>query len=132
MGHELGRDKMLKSEKVIASLFKGGKSVKAYPIKLIWSFSDDIEVVDFKMAVSVPKRKFKKAVERNRIKRLIRESFRLNNSELKETLHVHNKKVNVFFIYMGSDVPTYQEVEGKIILSLLRLKEQIQELSRVD
>lgn len=70
----------LKGEKLIEKLFAEGKSVVAYPLRLVYlktTFDDDAIV---KAGVSVSKRNFKKAVQRNRLKRLMREAYRLNKS----------------------------------------------------
>lgn len=68
----------LKSKKAIEQLFSEGKAVTAYPLRLVYleyTFDDGIQ---FKTGVSVSKRNFKNAVDRNRIKRLLREAYRLN------------------------------------------------------
>ena len=68
----------LKSKKLLDALFSSGKKINGFPIKLVYKpldFEDDCLI---KVGVSVPKRNFKKAVDRNRIKRLMREAYRLN------------------------------------------------------
>lgn len=74
-----------------------------------------------RIAFGVPKRNFKSAVKRNRIKRLLRESYRKHKQELYAALELKSVKIVVMCIYTGKEVPSYSETEGKIILSLRRL-----------
>lgn len=80
MNQSYNKKEKLKSEKLIEKLFSEGHSVAVYPLRLVYLktiFDDGITV---KTGVSVSKRNFKRAVDRNRIKRLLREAYRLNKS----------------------------------------------------
>lgn len=70
---------------------------------------------------AVSTKNFKKAVDRNRIKRLMKEAYRLNKIELTNTVKNHNQHVAVFFIYTGNTIPVYPEVLEKIKKILKRL-----------
>lgn len=83
--------------------------------------TDDDQPVPVRVAFGVPKRNFKSAVKRNRIKRLMREAYRLNKQDLHDALGLKSVKIVVFIIYTGKEVPSYAETQGKIILSLRRL-----------
>lgn len=78
MDESFGRKEKLKSKKLIESLFQQGKSVKNFPLRLIYMPLEKEQEVQFQTGVSVPKRIVKTAVQRNRIKRLIREVYRKN------------------------------------------------------
>jgi len=69
----------------------------------------------------VPKRNFKKAVDRNRIKRLTREAWRRNNLKLKTELISEKLTLNVALVFVGKSLPDFKETEAKIILILQRL-----------
>ena len=78
MKYSYSKKEKLKSKKTIELLFKEGDSVSDFPLRLVWletSFDDGSQI---KTAVSVSKKHFKTAVDRNRVKRLMREAYRLN------------------------------------------------------
>lgn len=117
----LSRQEILRSRKSIESLFKAGSSVKAYPILLVWQDSTNTEI-PLEAAFSVSKRRFKRAVDRNRLKRLMREAYRLNKHVLKEQISTRQRGLQIMFIYTGKTIPPFTEVEKKIIESMQRLK----------
>ena len=111
----------LKSKKLIDILFSSGKSVSKFPLKLIYapiSFEDDVKI---KAGVSVSKRNFKKAVDRNRIKRLLREAYRLNKHIIYNSF---DKKYVCMFLYLGKDKPTHKELYYKMDCLLHKLIEK--------
>src|SRR5687767_869736 len=107
-----GKKERLKSRKHIEALFKGGKSLMCFPLRISYQFSPlaDGESSSLQIGVSASKRNFKKAVDRNRIKRLLREAYRLQKKEIITTLEVNNLKGDVFFIFVDKTLPTYPAV----------------------
>lgn len=98
----------LKSKKLIEQLFVQGKSISSYPIKLIYLKTALPFNASIQAGVTVPKKNFKSAVKRNRIKRLLRESYRLNKAI------VFNNSEGTFaflFLYLGKEIPSYEIVE---------------------
>jgi ribonuclease P protein component len=77
--------------------------------------------------VGVSNRNFKRAVDRNRIKRLTREAWRLQKNELKERLKRINKQLNVFFIYIGKELPDFATVKDKVAVALKKLADKTDE-----
>ena len=102
----------LKSKKLIDRLFSEGKSVSSYPIKLIYLKTELPEGVKIQTGVTVSKRRIKSAVDRNRVKRLLRESYRLN----KQLVFNNTKGTFAFlFLYLGREIPPYHTVEEHLV-----------------
>lgn len=111
MKFTFSKSEKLKSEKLISKLFVEGQSVAAYPLRLIYLQTTFDDGVTFKTGVSVSKRHFKKAVDRNRIKRLMREAYRLQ----KNTYFNNFSKSYAFMIlYIGKDETDYKTVSLKM------------------
>lgn len=108
MRYTLGKDEKLKSKIFIGQLFAGGKRVKKYPLQLIYLPINHDAEFPIKVGFSVPKRNVKLAVNRNRIKRLMREVYRKNKHSFAENI---NKKYVFMFIYMSKEVPNYTDLE---------------------
>ena len=119
MKFTLGASEKLKSRKQITQLFDEGLSLKEYPIRLRFLKVDETNS-QFKVGFSVPKRNFKLAVHRNRIKRLLRETYRLNKHILNDDI-----KTNfvLMFIYTDKIEWEYQDLEKKMILLLRKFVE---------
>ncbi len=124
MRFTLTKNERLSSKKQIEKLFKEGKSYFSYPFRVIYLFNDGQEEHETKILLTVSKKKFKKAVDRNRIKRIIREAFRKNKMILNDYLQENNKSLWLGLIYTGETIPSYQEAERKLILILQRLIKQ--------
>ena len=113
------KEDKLKSRKAIDELFAKGKSFSNYPLKIIWLPQNRLAALQ--AGVGVSSRNFKKAVDRNRIKRLIRESYRLQKNELQHYLLQNNKTLSVFFLYVGKELPAYEIIFDKMQMALSRL-----------
>ena len=101
----------LKSQKLIEKLFLEGKSVVSYPLRLVFietTFNDNVKV---KAGVSVSKRHFKNAVDRNRIKRLMREAYRLNKANYFNNI---TTQYALMILYIGKDGTEFDAVNEKM------------------
>lgn len=112
MDLKFGQDRKLKSRKRIENLFAEGNRFSKFPVTAVYFF-DRQKPESYKIAVSVPKKKIRKAVERNLIKRRIREAFRLNQQKLKPCCGLE-----VMFIFTGNEPLSFAVIE-KSILSLI-------------
>ena len=111
------------SRKILSELFEKGKSVHYFPVRMVWMELEKENDILAKVALSVSKKSFKKAVDRNRIKRQMREAYRKNKWSLQNYCEIHEVTLAILFIFTGKELPNYNEVEAKIILSLERFQD---------
>jgi ribonuclease P protein component len=115
----LGKNERLKSRKLIEQIFREGKSFIIQPYKTYYLFTggthnDQSPTFNIQFATGVSSKTFKKAVDRNRIKRLTRESYRLQKKELQDSLKEKNLQLNLFFIYISRELPDFNMVKEKV------------------
>lgn len=99
----------------IEQLVHARNTVYKYPVKCYYTvnqLSDALSVS--RMAVSVPKRLFKHAVDRNRIKRLVREAYRLNKGCALQPLTDSGRQADMLFLFMGKEIPQFAQIEDVI------------------
>jgi len=104
------KDERLKSRKTIGKIFQEGQSFIAYPLRIAWVIREDTTPDDppIQFTQSVPKRRFAKAAHRNRIRRRIREAYRLNKHLLNNALaNQETPKFALMVIYIGKEELPY-------------------------
>ena len=120
----LKRNEMLKSNIQIDLLFKNGLRLSKHPVKIILLPLDDPEQQNHcSLIVMVSSKKYKKAVVRNRIKRILKEIYRNNKALFYPYLTENNKKCLLGIMYNGNEIPTFDEVEKSLISLLKRIPE---------
>lgn len=130
MNQEFCKNEKLKSRKQIAQLFSKNNHVFAYPIKTIWASLSEKKLDSTKVMVSVSKKKVKHAVDRNRIKRLIREAYRLNKKLLLGENESDYSPVIMGFIFVGKEAITFAEVEKGMKAALKKARAKMIEMSK--
>jgi ribonuclease P protein component len=125
MNFSFGKEYKLCSHNQIDSLFKEGKKVKEYPLTVIYTYTEIEIPKSFQLLISVPKRLFKKAHDRNYIKRCIREVVRKNKQELETELETNNKKLIFAIVFTSKEQLAFSLLEQKLIKALGKLTLQI-------
>ncbi|MCX6315252.1 MAG: ribonuclease P protein component [Sphingobacteriales bacterium] len=118
--YTLSKKERLKSRKLIEQLFREGQSFSVTPFRIIWMFTQSPSPV-LQAGFSVSSKYFKKAVDRNRIKRQMRDAYRLQKNTLMEKLQLEQKQLSVFFIYTGRVLPEYSTLFDKTGTALKNL-----------
>ncbi|PIF05415.1 MAG: ribonuclease P protein component [Draconibacterium sp.] len=109
------------SKKVIESLFTNGDSFYVYPLKFVFLNTQLPFKVPLQAGFSVSKRTFKKAVQRNFLKRRMREAYRLNRHDLHNVLKFSNLQLAVFVVYSAKETNDYQVIEKAMVKGLAKL-----------
>lgn len=120
----LGKAERLKSRKQIEELFAKGQKFTAGFFRVHFLF-DETAGTALQFGAGVSTKNFKRAVDRNRIKRLTKEAWRLQKNELKEKLLASGKKMNAFLIYTGKTIPVYTEITEVIAKAISKLGKTI-------
>lgn len=108
----------------VDTLVKSGASLRVFPFRVVWRETETQEM-PVRILFAVPKRSFKRAVMRNRIRRQMREAYRMNKHALYDQLQASGQKIQVMLIYTHREALTTAEIRDKIILTLRRLSEQL-------
>lgn len=109
----------------IEKLFAGGaKSFSVYPLRVVFIPAEKKEEALASILISVPKKRFKRAVKRNRVKRQIREAYRKNKHELLRFLDKREEGLSLAFIYLSDELVSTSEIETKMKVSLARIIEK--------
>lgn len=123
----------LYGEKVIENLHTTGSSFLVYPLRVVYlNVSQPDEQIPVRVMIGVSKKKFKKAVDRNRAKRLMREAYRLNKSSLVSIIKKEEVKIYLSFQYIADEILTFDEISTKMQKALDRLTKIIAEKSYIN
>jgi len=117
------KEERLCSKKIIENLFEDGSSLTAHPFRLIWLETELKTKYPVQITISVSKKNIAKAVDRNKIKRQMREGYRKNKNILYKYLYNKDKQYAMALIYTAKDEIEFKEIESKIILTLQRFIE---------
>ena len=127
MSNTLPKAERLCSKIVVDKMFAGGssKSFSVYPLRVVYMVTESKEA-PVSILISVPKKRFKRAVKRNYVKRQIREGYRKNKLGLHETLLNKEQSLAIAFIYLTDQFIPTQEIEAKIKILLARIIEKME------
>jgi len=126
MNYQLPKTERLHAEKSIKELFNEGSSFFLFPFKVLFFVKKGTPSGTRQVLFSVPKRKLKKAVDRNFVKRRMKEAYRLN----KDLLSLENIEFNLGLIYVSGNLMEFSEIQPKITLCLKKLQILLSEKHR--
>ncbi len=112
--HTLGKQERLKSNLRIQELLKNGHKVSRFPLKVYWTCGNRPQKYPVRMAVIVPKHRFKRAVDRNLMKRRIREAYRLNKNLVYEPLLKKDLNISMIILFLSDEFISFDSLETGI------------------
>lgn len=119
------RKEKLKSRKRIEELFLTGQRFVQFPVRVTYRFTAATEEPLVQVGVTASKKYFKKAVDRNRIKRLLREAYRLQKNGLVETVNERRLSGEVFFMYTEKTIASFEIIKEAVNKSITRLQKSV-------
>ena len=124
----LGKDERLKSRKQIEKIFNEGEVLLVAPYRVLYLVnkkSENSQMLqsgnNVQFGVGVSAKNFKRAVDRNKIKRLTREAWRLQKNEFQGAVTQRNFKANVFFVYVSKELTDFRTIKAKVGVALKKL-----------
>lgn len=126
--YSLSKSERLSSKTLIEELLTSESSFVKYPFRIVLKKSSQPGEYPARIAISVSKKRFKRAVKRNRIKRLTREAFRLNKTDLYNQLP-SGQTIDLLFIYLDNTLPSYVKIEKAMKSTIQKILIQTSSLS---
>lgn len=127
----LGKNERLKSRKLIEQLFNEGKAFTVQPYRIGYlidkASNTQYSISNIQFATGVSSKNFKRAVDRNRIKRLTREAYRLQKKELQDVLKQKDLQLNIFFIFTGKELFDFNTIRDKVHVILNKMIKVVDE-----
>ena len=125
MANTLHKVERLDKKKIIEKMFAGGsRSFSVFPLRVVYLPVEELEA-DASILISVSKRRFKRAVKRNRVKRQIREAYRVNKHELLNILVERKCRLAIAFIYLSDQLGESSIIEDRMRIALVRITEKM-------
>jgi ribonuclease P protein component len=125
MTQTFSAEERIKSRKVLEAVYENGEQIIVPPFRLRYLRYDFEDGAAVQFAVSVPKRKVKSAVKRNKVKRRIKEAYRLNKADLLSQIKDPSQGLALFLIYIGKEDPAYTVIEERMKKLLNKLQENL-------
>jgi ribonuclease P protein component len=123
--HSFPKSEHLCGEKRIARLFTQGEAFIAYPLRVVFLLEDKKDTEFISAMVSVPKKRFKRAVKRNLLKRRMREAYRLNKTELMVKMEEKQLQLHIAFNYVSNDLLEFDKIERKMKIAIQKILEKV-------
>ncbi len=123
--YTLSKAERLSWKRYIDLLFAEGESFVSYPLRVIYLPVEQTMGVPVSFLISVSKKRFKRAVKRNAVKRLAREAFRQHKVDFQEIAHSAGKELLLAFLYLDKEIATYADMEKAMIKAVRLLREKL-------
>ena len=120
------KDEKLCSQKIIGEMFLTSNSFLCYPLKVVWKTETFLSPYPAQVVFSIPKRLFKRAHDRNLLKRQLREVYRIRKHELYQILDFKDKKLAVMFVYIAKEKLEYRILEDAMEKIIARFRKSIE------
>lgn len=127
LSYHFNKNEKLKSRKLTEQLFAKGDTFLVFPVKVLYIVVKEPLDYSIKIGVTASSKKFKKAVDRNRIKRVLKEQYRLNKHPLHSYVSGKNLQVAVFFVFIDKVLPTKGLLDKKMPIIIDKLIKAIDE-----
>ncbi|MBI4645572.1 MAG: ribonuclease P protein component [Bacteroidia bacterium] len=116
--YTFGKHERLSGRTLIDSLFEHGRTIVHFPLKVVWKQAEFKSGFPAKAGIGIPKKNIRKAVDRNLLKRRIREAYRCHKYILYEGLNRNGIQIVLMIVYMDKTITDFRDLEKKIIISL--------------
>lgn len=123
----LKKDERIRGSKRIEYLFVNGLSFVSYPLRVVFIEQSRVTSSQVSIFVSVPKKKIKSAVARNRVRRLIHEAYRLNKYTFDRNCLNENQMLEIAFVYLKNEMSDYETIERSVRKALKEIEKQLKE-----
>jgi len=125
------KEEKLCSQKIIGDIFLSGTSFLCYPLKVVWKYEELPTTFPAQVVFSVPKRLFKRAHDRNLLKRQLREVYRCQKQELYQSLELNDRKIAVMIVYIAKEKLEFAQIEGAMTKVIAKLKKKLEPLQTI-
>ena len=137
MNNRFRKSERLNSKLIIDKLFAGGnRSSAVFPLRVVYmpvpvdEAPDSMNGVPVSVLISVPKKRFHHAVDRNRMKRLVREAYRTNKGILWDAMEGRDFKMAVAFVCTTDSLPNYHQVQKAVVKALTKVSESVETMAK--
>ena len=124
--YSFSKEEKLCSQKIIGDIFLSGTSFLCYPLKVVWKYEDLHTPYPASVVFSVPKRLFKRAHDRNLLKRQLREIYRYRKQDLYQGLELNNRKIAMMIVYIAKDKLEFTQLEDAMTKVITKLKKKLE------